>query len=150
MLTDLSKRLKSLMESEKISRRALAIKTQNQRKSILNWLEGHYYPRYDALIRLADFFKVSCDYLLGESNAYDLANDNECLIEEVPNIFRERLKDYLATEQISMYQLAKRLNIEQSTLSKWMNCGSMPEVAILIRLSKEMDESVDYLLGRGY
>ena len=62
-----SERLNDLMRSERISRRALSLKTGLQRKSILNWLEGKYYPRYDALITLADFFRVSADYLAGIS-----------------------------------------------------------------------------------
>lgn len=148
-MTDFSKRLKELMDSERISCRALAIKTDSQRESILNWLNGLYYPRYDALIRLADYFKVSCDYLLGESDDFSIVDgDRQYAVEQAPKIFHGRMKTFMKKEGISMYRLAKNLEIGQSTLSKWINSGEMPEVPKLIKLSRVMDESVDYLLGR--
>ncbi len=149
MLADFSKRLKKLMDNEKISRRMLALKTGSQRKSVLNWLNGIYYPRYDSLIRLADYFNVSCDYLLGEVNDASIKLDpNVCPIEEVPELFIRRLNQYIVKNKITMYQLAKKLRMEQSTLSKWINSKSMPEISTLIKLAIVMEESVDYLLGR--
>ena len=70
-LKDFSGRLKWLMELEGISRRALAVKANVQRRSLLNYLNAKNYPRYDALIRLSDFFEVKTDYLLALENCSD-------------------------------------------------------------------------------
>lgn len=141
-------RLKRLMSEEKISRRSLAAQTGLQRKSIVNWLAGKYYPRYDALIKLADFFNVKTDYLLG------LCNGNEnCLSEsgrarDVPAQFKEKLSEFLNDNNMTKYALAKKLKIGQTTLQRWFLKESMPETAKLIKLAAIMEESVDFLLGR--
>lgn len=148
-IENFSKRLLELMDSEALSRRAMAKKLNLERKSILNWLEGRFYPRYDALIKLADYFKVSVDYLLGrEGFIYREENDNRCPIAEVPKNFIEKLSLYMKKENLTMYKLSKKLGMGQSTLKNWFLKGSMPGTLTLLKLSDLMKESVDYLLGR--
>lgn len=60
-----SARLLDLMQFNNLSKHKLAADIGVQRKSIINWVEGRNYPRYDALIKLANHFKVSTDYLVG-------------------------------------------------------------------------------------
>ena len=143
-----AERFKELMLSEQISRRALSVKTGLQRKSILNWLEGKYFPRYDALIKLADFFNVSIDYLLGK----DKFNESsvvvsKCPIKEVPLRFLKILSSFIEREGYTKYRLAKLLGMGQTTLNRWFAMGSMPETATLIKISLLMNESVDYPLS---
>lgn len=146
-----AERLKELMQSEQISRRALSVKTGLQRKSILNWLEGKYFPRYDALIKLADFFNVSVDYLLGisEFNESKVVL-SKCRLEDISLRFLEILCTFMKEKGYTKYRLAKSLCIGQTTLNRWFVLGSMPEMATLIKISFLMNESVDYLLGREY
>lgn len=146
-----AERLKELMRLEQISRRSLSVKTGLQRKSILNWLEGKYYPRYDALIKLADFFNVSLDYLLGKDQLNDWRGTvNRCPIEEVPARFVNILNSFIEEKGYTKYRLAKLLGMGQTTLNRWFTNGCMPETATLLRLSLIVNESVDYLLGREY
>ena len=70
-MDEFSKRLKDLMEMEGLSNRALSMKINVDRASIRLWLSGRFYPRYDALIKLAAFFNVSIDYLIGLENVTD-------------------------------------------------------------------------------
>lgn len=49
---------------------------------------------------------------------------------------------------LSNYQIAKQLEIEQSTISKWLNKNQVPETSSLIKLSSILDCSVEFLLGR--
>ena len=58
-MDEFSKRLKDLMEMEGLSNRALSMKINVGRASIRLWLSGRFYPRYDALIKLAAFFEVN-------------------------------------------------------------------------------------------
>lgn len=148
-LSEFSERLKWLMEMEGISRRALSVQTNVQRKSLLNWLNGEFYPRYDALIRLSDFFKVKTDYLLALEGYDDrVMSAKRCPIEVVPMQFREKLNCFIKESGMTKYGLAKKLEIGQTTLERWFSCGAMPDTAGLIRLAKVMEESVDFLLGR--
>ena len=144
-------RLKELMALENLSRRALASKTKLQRKSILNWLEGKYYPRYDALITLSNFLKVDIDYLLGlsDENSYN-CTVKRCETKNVPERFIGILSNFLCEKGKTKYRLAKDLEMGQTTVERWFTSNGMPETATLIKLAKLMKESVDYLLGREY
>lgn len=66
-----SERLKSLREKKEITQRELA-KLINIASSTLAMYEtGRRKPDFETLIKLADFFDVSTDYLLGRSNEND-------------------------------------------------------------------------------
>ena len=58
-------RIKELLATERISQYALAKKTEISQSAISNWLSGKKEPSIDSLWRLADFFGVSVDYLIG-------------------------------------------------------------------------------------
>ena len=73
--------LKDLMKLEGISAYGLYLATGLEFKSIQNWLNEKNYPRYDALIKLAVFFGVSTDYLLGL-----LTTDRECRLKDSTQI----------------------------------------------------------------
>lgn len=146
-----SNRLKELMSMDNISCRALALKTGLQRKSIANWLKGEFYPRYDALIKLANFFKVSINFLLCLSDDYIQYNNiSDYSKSFIQSQFSERLIKFINDNKISKYRLAKLLGLGQTTVERWVSVGAMPETEVLIKLSEIMDETVDYLLGRDY
>ncbi|MCL5058337.1 MAG: helix-turn-helix transcriptional regulator [Actinobacteria bacterium] len=64
---DFAKRLKILREEKKLSQRELA-KLMNMAPSTLAMYEvGKREPNYEMLNRIADFFSVTTDYLLGRS-----------------------------------------------------------------------------------
>lgn len=102
------------------------------------------------MVKLADFFKVSTDYLLALED--DCFNEKYLTpqIEEIPKIFISNLILLLSNKKISYYRLAKELDMGQSTVSKWIYKNSMPETAIIIKIAKLLNVSVDFLLGRIY
>ena len=140
-----SKRLNDLMTTENISRKRLCSKIKVQRKSLYCWLKGSNYPQYDALIKLADYFKVSINFLLGISN--ETYNSVHCPIEEVQNQLCIKLKTYMEENSLTKYALAKKIGVGQCTLERWFSCNSMPETAVIVRIAKAMKQSVDSLLG---
>ena len=142
-------RLKELMQLNGLSNHKLAKEISVQRKSIINWLNGINYPRYDAFIRLANFFNVSTDYFVGISDDYGKDNYYSRIpIDAVQPWLIKILKDYMESGVITKYALVKRLSMEQSTLERWLKKGAMPEVSVLIRIAEKTSKSLDYLLGR--
>jgi transcriptional regulator with XRE-family HTH domain len=61
-----SLRLKALRESNEISQQVLADFLHYSQQSIAKWESGDSMPPVDVLTRIADYFKVSVDYLLGQ------------------------------------------------------------------------------------
>ncbi len=64
----LPQRLKSLREDKGLSQYNLAKSLGYSRGQIANYEQGTRRPDPDTLQRLADFFNVSVDYLLGRAN----------------------------------------------------------------------------------
>lgn len=149
-LEKLSKNLFLLMTNENVSKRALAKAIEIDRKSILNYCDGLWYPRYDTLAKLADYFEVSADFLLGLADEDYAIWHTECSIDDIPTHFVSRVNDLMRQKSISQYRLAKLLETSQTTVSKWLHLRGMPETGYLIKLAKALDCSVDYLLSRSH
>lgn len=62
-------------------------------------------------------------------------------------IFVKRLNDLLQERQISMYRLAKDINVNKQTVIFWANGINEPKISYLKALAKYFDVSSDYLLG---
>lgn len=58
-------RIKNLRQSRELDQVQLAEKLGVKKQSISNWENDNIMPSIDMLIRIADFFHVSTDYLLG-------------------------------------------------------------------------------------
>lgn len=63
-----SDRLKNLREEKKILAKELASSLNVEPATITNWEKGKRFPREDMLIRIADFFDCTTDYLLGRTD----------------------------------------------------------------------------------
>jgi len=61
------KRLKSLREEKKLKQSELAEIFNVSQSTIAMWETGKRDPDSDAIKRMADYFKVSIDYLMGRS-----------------------------------------------------------------------------------
>ena len=60
-----SNRIIFLRQSKELNQVQLAEKLGVKKQSISNWENDNIMPSIDMLIRIADFFNVSTDYLLG-------------------------------------------------------------------------------------
>ncbi len=64
----LSKNLKFLRKEKGIGQDALAKELNISVKTVSHWETGYSQPSIEQLIRLADFFDVSIDELVGRTN----------------------------------------------------------------------------------
>lgn len=62
-------------------------------------------------------------------------------------IFIERVKEQMRLNNISMYKLAKDLEVNKQTVNFWLNGVNEPKISYLIKLCNYFDVSADYLLG---
>lgn len=62
-------------------------------------------------------------------------------------IFIERVKEQMQLNNISMYKLAKDLEVNKQTVNFWLNGVNEPKISYLIKLCNYFDVSADYLLG---
>ncbi|WP_237648705.1 helix-turn-helix domain-containing protein [Sediminibacillus terrae] len=73
----LGKRLRYLREREGLSQLSLAKKLQIPNQNISNYERGFRQPDYETLQKMADFFDVTTDYLLGRSDSYKKDKEEE-------------------------------------------------------------------------
>ena len=62
--------------------------------------------------------------------------------------FANKLKEIRLKNKITLRTLAKALNVNFSTISRWENGEITPSINYLILLCDYFDVSADYLLGR--
>ncbi|MDE6605383.1 MAG: helix-turn-helix domain-containing protein [Clostridia bacterium] len=88
-------RIKSLREDRDLRQIDVAIATGIDQRSLSNYETGKTKPDSEAIVRLAEFFGVSCDYLLGVSDT-DLSSKDD-IIAEIENIEKrlQSLRRYL-------------------------------------------------------
>jgi len=60
--------------------------------------------------------------------------------------FPEVLRELLSNNNMSQRQLANKIVCEQNTVWKWLNIGSLPNVLLLMEISRVFNVSIDYLI----
>lgn len=70
MIDDFPQRLRMLRERKGISRRVLADFCQLSKSAVARYERGEREPTASVISRLADYFEVSTDYLLGRAENF--------------------------------------------------------------------------------
>ena len=99
-------------------------------------------PKPVILMRIADYFGVSVEFLLGRTENADFVKA------ETAETFISRYQKLKAENNLTDYAIAQKLHIATSYTTNWKNKNYIPSIANLIVLSEIFKVSVDYLLGR--
>lgn len=131
-----AEKLKTLRKINVLTQKELAEKLKIKQNSYSDWENGKSEPNIEMLVRIADYFDVSLDYLMG--------GKMKNITEEVSLC----LKKLRMKRKLSQKQIAEELKISQQQYSKWEGGIITPNAETLVRLADYLDVSVDYLLGR--
>lgn len=63
-----AERIKKLRKNSKETQQVMADKLNVSQRTIANWEAGERLPSYDVLVKIADMYMVSTDYLLGRTD----------------------------------------------------------------------------------
>ena len=132
-------RLKILRKEKGYTQTQLAKMLKTSQANLSGWERGEWEPDNDNLKKMALIFGVTVDYLIE-------ANDNRT--EKTSKTFFSTLKALRKEKEITQTELADRLFIDQTTVSKWELGKAIPDQKMLLRLAELFNVSVDYLLGR--
>jgi predicted transcriptional regulator len=94
-------------------------------------------------VKLADYFNVALDYLLG------LAEDSAYGAFSPCPPFGERLKEVCAEFNVSLYRLKKITGISESVIRYWTSGKTQPSIKSIIKIADALGCSIDFLVGRG-
>ena len=114
-------------------------------KLIYDYFNGYSYPTAQTLIKLANYFKCSLDYML---NLTDIRNHNLYInLNGDFSLFIPRYFQLLKDNHTSHYLFAQEHRFGESVIRKWKK-GSVPSLEKLRLIAYELGSSVDYLVGR--
>ena len=130
-----------LVNSADLKRKDLLEKMRVDERSLSNALNYGIIPTSKILIRMADYFDVSMNNLLGKS-------DEEFKKSSTPSDFSSRLAFLCKKNNISYHQLDNQCHFGKSYTSRWIRKKSIPSLYILEILTDHFSVSLDYLLGR--
>ena len=69
-------------------------------------------------------------------------------IQEILDVFVERLKDIMLEKNLNITQLAEIVNIERRTLNSWILKKRTPRIDYLYTIADCLGVTIDYLVGR--
>lgn len=135
-MVNISSRLRELRIESGLSQQELAKIVGKSQQAVNLWEKGVNDPGLDSLVKLANFFKVSADYLLGR-------------IDDRPahTIFGLRLKRLRVQKELNTKTVAKRLGLEETHINTYEQGVMIPSKNIVGRLACFYNVSPDYLLG---
>jgi Predicted transcriptional regulators len=87
-------RLKKLRKERNLSQDEVGQPLNISGRTVGNYESGEREPSLDTLIKIADFYGVSLDYLLGRSNSRGLESVNKevAILEKLPDEARDELR----------------------------------------------------------
>ncbi len=136
------KRFKSLLEESDYSRSEIAKIIPLSQSTLSNALTYGIIPSTKTLIKIADFFDISINFLLGKTDIEDFYKSSS------PASFLSRFESLCSEKEVTHYKVAADCLFDKSNISRWISKGFLPELEILELLCDYFNVSPDYLLGR--
>lgn len=112
-------RILSLMEKQKLSQYKVAKDCALPYTAFNAWTSGKQKPSLDALIKIADYFDVSLDYLVGRKTAADTQNQSN------------------STNNVTTAPV----------LNKWEQLNKIQQEKVLSYMDAMIDDTPDFIKG---
>lgn len=105
----LGENLRDILDQHNLTQKELAAKLSITPSALGNYIQGTREPDYNTLIRLADYFHVTTDFLLGHKVKGDtLTHSEELLLHLFRTLNREQQEFYLEQGKIFIKQNNKK------------------------------------------
>ena len=146
---EFAERLNELLEEKDITAYRLAKDTGISNGIISAWRHSEKLPAADNLKKLADYFAVSTDYLLGRTE--HVGPPGRGAIQQVREDYRdtgfyERLLEICNEKGRQLVELLETLSIDPSHLVQW-RAGILPEEGTVHLLAQALEISANVLWG---
>ena len=137
-----SERLSELIFESGQTVRELSSKIGVGKTPLYEYLSGVKMPSLANLIKIADYFQCSTDFILG------LESENNERIFKKCKPFSVQFQESLTALGVSRYKLEKLTGIAESALYYWAKGQKTPSVESLTLVCKKLDCRFDFFIGR--
>ena len=138
-------KLKEIRLYEGLTQKEVAEKLGVERSTYAGWETGKDVIPLSKLNDFANIFKVSLDYLVGNT-------PNSLVIKKIqeinPLVIANNLKKYRKENKLSQKKIAKYLNISQPTFHNYESGKTLITTNYALEFSKQFNYSLDKLVGR--
>lgn len=139
--TEFQKRINELVDESELKKVDIAKVGKFDYRSLSNALVYGIIPTTSTLIKMADYFNVSIEYLLARTDKYEYAG--------LSNVtFQERFEKLCEEKGVTHYKVSQECFFDKSNISRWLSKGYLPTLEILDMITKYFNVSIDYILGR--
>ncbi len=137
-----SERLEDLIRDKGMDNKTFAREVGVPESCISYFINSLRMPTITTLVKIADYFNCSADYVLGITE-----NTNSSF--KVCPPFSERLQYLIEFYKYpSPKSFRKDLNLAKSRFNEWLKGARVPSLDNIIKISEGLECSVDFVLGR--
>lgn len=143
----LGKQLKVLRESKQKSQQEVCSALNIEQSTLANYENGKRIPKIEILIKIAEYYQCSVDFLLGieKSGKIDYAN-YQMDTSEFALDFKMRIRDLMAEQKMSEEEFEKRAGFNYEEKDSYLYGNRIPSIEDLIKIAGALNVSTDYLL----
>ena len=140
ILKSFSESLTELIDNKNLTNQQLGDSLGVSHVAVSSWRNGTSYIYLSNLIKLADYFSCSIEYLLG--------NTTEILTfkPSTSTPFYPRLREVMQIRNVSRYRIAKDTRVKDNYFTTWSK-GTDIHLLMLLELANYLDCTVDFLVG---
>lgn len=141
-MSNLSEILDELIQENNLERKAFAEHIGISESRITDYIRNGKFPTVENIIKIADYFHCSTDFLLGREEQHDNLTFKICPPFRQQIVF---LKNEFGGKVSKFVEKAK---IVRSSYFNWASGKYIPSLDNVICLANNLDRRVDYILGR--
>lgn len=142
IMTKLVENLNYLISEREITGKQLARELGLTEATLSRYRKGINTPSVSNLVKFADYFNCSIDYLLG------LENESTELTFKVSPPISERMAKLPSLFNMSAYAFCREVKISETAFYDWKSASKEPNIYSIIKIAKHFDRRIDFILGR--
>lgn len=145
---EIGKIISKLRGEKGLNQRELASHLGVSNGAIGMWETGKRQPDLETIKKMAIFFNVSTDYLLGVDSRGNLDYSNYQMDKSEFSLeFKCRLKEFLKEREISDDDFSQLTGFHPEEVDEYLWGNKIPSIENLIKIAGSLHISTDYLLG---
>ena len=141
----LGKQLKMLRELKSKNQQEVCEALNIEQSTLANYENNRRVPKIDILIKLAEYYNVSTDFLLGIEKSGGNDYSDFQLFEETFD-FKDRIHSVMQEQDMSEEDFMKLTGFSKDEKDAYLYGNKRPSIEDLIRIAGVLKVSTDYLL----
>jgi transcriptional regulator with XRE-family HTH domain len=152
MKVKIGNRIKELRIENNLTQEELGEKFNLGKSTISNYENNNRLLDIEILIKYAEYFNVSVDYIactsnskLPESSKFKLLSNKN--ISELFKVFSERVKNLMFINELTSEDISNKINISKADFFNYIIGTDYPSMDTLKKITKVLNTTLDYLFG---